>query len=217
MPGYKIWFSGYTPKIFSGKMNVVENATVGDNKYWRSHNNQLAACKHSGVSDPFLLFNDDFFVMKPVEEFEDRHRGPLADSIRRLEAKVGMSGYLGGMKLTLRILKELGVEDPVDYGLHIPMTIHKQGWLDAWAIRMKYKDEKYPVHMRTLYGNLNNIATKQMDDIKISEEDVAPTGEEQFLSSMSDSFTNGLVGEYVRSKFPERSKLEDGLNTFVLK
>lgn len=217
MPGHKIWFSGYAPKFFSGNLNVVENTTFGDNKYWRSHHNQLAAVKHSGVSDPFLLFNDDFFVMKPVGEFEDRHRGPLTDSIARLEAKVGASGYLGGMKLTLQVLKELGVEDPVDYGLHIPLTIHKDKWLEAWKIRLQYKDRKYPIHMRTLYGNLAQVATKQMDDVKISEEDVAPTGDETFLSSMSDSFTNGLVGEYVKSKFPEPSEYEGGPNVFVLK
>ena len=75
MPGHKIWFSGYRPKFFSGKLNVVENATLEGNKYQKSHSNQMAACKHPEVSETFLLFNDDFFVMKPVTEFEDAHRG----------------------------------------------------------------------------------------------------------------------------------------------
>lgn len=216
-PGHKIWFSGYRPKFFSGNLNVVENATLGDNKYQRSHNNQYAAVMDDRISDPFLLFNDDFFVMKPLGEFEDRHRGPLAESIRRLEAKVGASGYLNGMKLTLRILQEMGFEEPVDYGLHIPLTIHKQKWLEAWKIKQGYDHEKYPVHMRTLYGNMAGLAVEAMEDVKISDETTAPKGDEPFLSTMNDSFTNGIVGQYIRKHFPDPSEYEGGLNMFVLK
>jgi len=210
MPGHEIWFSGYCPRIFSQKVNVVENTTFGDNKYWRSHHNQLAAVKDSRVSDPFLLFNDDFFVMEPIEEFVDYHRGPLVESIARLEKQVGASGYLNGMKLTLDILKELGVADPLDYGLHIPLTIHKKEWLKAWKIRKKYADNPYPVHMRTLYGNLANVAQyeNRMDDVKISDPSVITGFDRDFLSTMRDSFTGGHVGQHVREQFSSVSKLE---------
>ena len=218
MPGHKIWFSGYRPKFFSGKLNVVENPTLEGNKYQKSHSNQMAACKHPGVSDPFLLFNDDFFVMKPVAEFEDFHRGPVTERIAELEELVGASGYLNALKLTLTILKELGVEDPVDYGLHIPLTVYKDKWIEAWNLQMKHNPDKKPVHMRTVYGNLNNVASKRMDDVKISDKTTSPRGDETFLSSVDDSFNTGKIGDYIRKSFPDLSTFEGGVNnTTVLK
>lgn len=216
MPGHKIWFSGYRPKFFSKKLNVVENTIPSGNKYVKSHSNQMAACKHPEVSDTFLLFNDDFFVMKPVTEFEDHHRGLVTDRIKELENLVGASGYLNALKLTLRILKELGVEDPVDYGLHIPLTVNKKKWIEAWNLQLKHNPEKKPVHMRTVYGNLNNIASKQMDDIKISDKTTMPTGDETFLSSNDDSFNTGKIGDYIRAAFPDLSTFEGGVNNTTM-
>ena len=216
MPGRTIWFSGYRPKFFAGKVNVVENSTLEGNKYNKSHSNQMAACKDPRVSDTFLLFNDDFFVMQPITEFEDAHRGLVTDRIAELEKLIGASGSLNALKLTLDILKELGVEDPVDYGLHIPLTVNKKKWLEAWKIQMEHNPEKKPVHMRTVYGNLNNVANRQMDDIKISDKLTAPRGDEPFLSSNDDSFNTGKVGDYIREKFPDLCELEGRVNNTTM-
>lgn len=218
MPHNRIWLIGYQPKWLTGPVKLLRVNVPYGSKYAKSHNNQLQACKHPYISDPFLLFNDDFFVMKPVEHFEDYHRGPLVDSIKRLKSTVGGSAYVNGMELTLQILKELGVEDPLDYGLHIPLTVHKQRWIKAWQLQLRYNKDKKAVHMRTIYGNLNNIAQKQMDDIKISNRKSLPTTDEFFLSTNDDSFNAGAVGDYIRSSFKEHCKYESAVEKpFVLK
>jgi hypothetical protein len=216
MPGHKIWLLGYKPVWLDGPVEFVRVNAPVSNKYYNVAASIKTACKDDRISEDFLLFNDDFFVMKPVTNHTHFKRCPITDSITRLSEFGGT--YLNSLKLTNDILRRMGFDDPADYGLHIPITYNRQKWLKAWNTQLKHNPERLPVHMRTIYGNMYNLSDNFMDDIKISNLEDVPTGEETYLSANDSSFTQGKIGDYVRERFQEVCIYEGTVNnTFVLK
>lgn len=208
VPHNKVWLSGYRIDWASHELGAVEVSVPMGSKYMKTANNILRACKDDRVADDFLLFNDDFFVMKPMNDFKNMHRGKLIDHITRLENEGIVKAYYQGMKRTYEILQEMGFKEPLNYSLHIPMIMNKQKWLEMWRELLKINLERKPVHLRTFYGNYFKVGGRKMDDVKIANFEDEPTGKEAFLSSNDHSFVQGKMGEYVRERFPERCKYE---------
>lgn len=215
MPGHKIWLLGYKPTWLEGPVEfVLVNAPIS-NKYRNVAASIKTACQTPAISDDFLLFNDDFFVLKPVSSHVDFKRCSIADSVKRLAPLGGT--YLNSLKLTGDILQRMGIKDPADYGLHIPITYNKQKWLKAWNTQLQHNPEKDPVHMRTIYGNMYSLAKNFMEDIKISDLTSEPTGDEIYLSANDTSFAQGKIGKYIREHFSDPCEYEGARNnTFML-
>lgn len=214
----KIWISGYLPPWVTGPVGHIEAPYPPGSKYKKVVANNIAACRDQRISENFYLFNDDFFVMKPVEKFENYHRGPISESLERLRAITAASFYMRSLALTERILKDMGIKEPMDYGLHIPIVINRVKWMEAWKKQLELNPHQEVVHMRTIYGNMNKLASKRMDDIKILSLEKVPTGEETFLSTVDSSFHQGRVGQYVRKRFLDPCQCEGATqNTFMLK
>lgn len=218
VPHNQVWLAGYKPTWLHGPIGFVAVPVPLGDKYIKAATNILTACRDERITPDFLLFNDDFFVMQPITDFQNQHRGPLIDHLRQLEESGDLSSYYKGMKLTYDILRHEGFDDPLNYGLHIPMIINKKKWLEMWEWQLKHNPDKKPVHLRTLYGNLFNIGGEQVADVKIADYAKDPDGSEHFLSSNDNSFAIGGIGHYVRSKFPDICKYESAEpNMFVLK
>jgi hypothetical protein len=219
MPGHKIWLLGYKPVWLDGPVEFIRVEAPVSNKYRNVAASIRTACKDNRISENFLLFNDDFFVVKPVTEHTDFKRCPITDSIERLSSLNSHSKtYLNSLKLTDDILRRMGFDNPADYGLHIPITYNRKKWLKAWNTQLEHNPEKLPVHMRTIYGNMYDLAQDFMNDIKISNLEDSPTGDETYLSANDSSFTQGKIGEYIRERFQEVCIYEGTVNnTFVLK
>lgn len=208
MPHDKLWLAGYKPFWASRQVSYIPVDNVIGHKFKKTANNIRAACLNEKVSDDFLLFNDDFFVMKPVKEFKNMYWDKLINRLNKLKRENADAVYTAGMERTYNLLLELGHSDPLDYGLHIPMIINKHKWLEMWQQLRKLNPNGDPIHLRSFYGNINKLGGEQMDDVKIYEFDQEPTGEETFLSSNDQTFKEGKIGEYVRKMFKERSIYE---------
>lgn len=206
-PHDKIWLAGYSPKWLYGIGYIPVQVPYGS-KYRKAAANILTACKDPRVSDDFYLFNDDFFVMQPVTELRTLHRGPLINHLKRLEKDYTAKPYYDGMKRTYDILRRMGFEEPLNYGLHIPMKINKKKWLEAWKMQEEYNPKRLPIHLRTFYGNVFHLKGEGIDDVKLAKLTEIPSGEELFLSSNDNSFAVGNIGDYVRSRFPKACKYE---------
>lgn len=218
-PHNKIWIVGYKPPWLNGDVNHISGNNAVGNKYLKVVSNHLITAKHPMISEDFYLFNDDFFVLRPVYNFEDFYRCPIDDSIERLLKHTNgvESTYLKSLITTKEILQNLGIKEPLDYGLHIPIRINKKKWLEAWKAQQKYNLANKIVHMRTIYGNLYKIAKKQMDDVKIITLDKEPDPNWYYTSTVDSSFISGAVGAYVKARFEKMCKCEGAVsNTFVL-
>jgi hypothetical protein len=200
LPHDRVWIAGCKPQWVTnvGFISVQQRLS----KYQNSTANILAACAHPEVSDDFIYFNDDFFVMKPMEAIPTFHRGRLEDVIRHY--RYTNSSYVRGMRDTRTLLQNLGCRTLHSYELHIPMVINKQKMTEALHHGLKSKIKA--VHKRTLYGNLHDIGGTEVEDVKvISPQGGWPKG--PFISTSDQAFT-GRVGRHIRSIFPEPSSYE---------
>lgn len=172
------------------KVDRIPTSPTGD-KYQRASGNLIAACQDDVISDPFYFFNDDMYVMLPIEEVPVLHNGSLENLLKK-RAKA---------KATLELLQSYGIKDPVAYdGLHVPMPIHKALLLEAWD---KGKHLKV-CYIRSLYGNLASIGGVSYDNAKCHQD----YEYRMFLSTSDNGFANGEVGSYIRGCFPEKSPYE---------
>lgn len=89
-----------------------------------SVNNKLAmACANPNISDPFVMMNDDFFIMRKIQNLPDYCLG-LMDS--QIAARNQKDIYRGCLVRACNIIRmEYGVEFPLDYEIHAPVLFNK--------------------------------------------------------------------------------------------
>lgn len=210
LPHRKIFLAGFTPDWVQNVESINVKIPEGL-KYSKSLANTKAACLDPRVSDNFILFNDDFFVMKPVEGIDPVHRGSL-EKFHTLYATKNhrYRNYRDGIGRMRRILEMYGFDDEVtnSYELHLPMIFNKAQRLECYDIQDRFPAGDYALHTNTLYGNLFQVGGIQSRDAKYFNAEDVPDTELTFISSDDKSFAGGLVGEYVRGAFPKPCKYE---------
>ena len=156
-PDARVWVVGGKPDWYSGGYIPI---TQNHHKYANAFNNIDAICNSADISETFVLMNDDFFIVKKIDSIEPMHGGLLSEKINRYTKLTGSSMYIKKLITTNKKLVELGIKNPIDYELHVPMPMNKSGLLDVIT--------NYPECLwRSMYGNLYNVGGTQMDDVKI--------------------------------------------------
>lgn len=156
-PEAKVWLVGGKPEWYSGHCVTVEQ---NSNKYANALKNLKHLCEHQEISNEFILMNDDFFIIKKINSIEQFYNGLLSDKIDRFTQITGSSMYIKKLITTNKKLVELGIKNPIDYELHVPMPMNKSRLLDVIT--------NYPECLwRSMYGNLYNVGGTQMEDVKI--------------------------------------------------
>jgi hypothetical protein len=196
LPHGRVWVAGFCP-WWVIDVGVIRVATrPGGHQSAKA--NLRAACEHPDVSEQFVYFNDDFFVMQPLERMPILHRGLIDEAIRQ-----GMrSWYTRAMRATRDLLVERGISDPLCYELHAPTLVTKQGMLEALDLC------HYPmVQERSMYANLQRIGGMEARNFKVYRGDYGWRSW-PFLSTNDSSFGRHPVGEYVRGAFDTPSPYE---------
>lgn len=202
LPHERVWFAGYTPTWVTG----VGSIPVADHfdKQTSALKNLIAACQSEEVSDPFLIFNDDFYIMQPLEQMPVLHRGLVSDVIE--EHRNG-SAYRIAMERTLALMQREGLKEPIlSYELHVPMAIEKLSMLLALSLGKGIRG----FHLRTFYGNMLGIGGERTMDFKIYRTDPRSSAYRDWplLSTSDQVFRTHPAGRYLRSSFPEPSIYE---------
>lgn len=203
LPHANIWVVGSAPSWYTGKqVRVSQNLS----KYRNAIANLEAIVSHPDISEDFILMNDDFFVLEPVEAVQSFHRGYLYDSIEERKDIYISNPYIDMMENTYNRLIKNGIKDPLDYELHIPMKMNKN----------KLKNViRFGFLWRSMYGNMNNVGGIQMDDVKVhnpgspeskGSHDYKNHGT-TYLSSNDGSFED-IKENLLLIKFPKPSSLE---------
>lgn len=203
LPHDRVWIAGYRPKWVSSEVRhiAVHQQTLGT-KYQRSLANLLAACSHPKVSDEFVRFDDDFFVLKPMESIPVLHRG-LLDEIANDYARRGSGQYLKGMRATEKLLVGLGFSDILSYELHAPMTFDKEKLAEVLRLPLQHGLKTKCLHPRTLYGNYWHVGGEESHDFKSNTFQDWP-----FLSTNDGQFKRDAIGRHIREMFPEPCRYE---------
>ncbi|MGW0933655.1 hypothetical protein [Streptomyces sp. NPDC002666] len=206
LPHDRVWIAGHRPAWVSEQVGLIE-VPQQRSRFQNSTANLRAACLHGDVSDGFVYFNDDFFVMADVAEVPVWHRGPLGDVIEATRSSL----YRRGAQATALLMSRMGLDKDgplLSYEVHAPMVVNKEqmlATLDAGA--------GLPVlHKRTLYGNMHQLGGDQVDDVKVKGLDEAGPSAD-FWSTSDQSFADGRIGELVRAAFPDPCRYEAGHET----
>ena len=205
LPHKNVWFFGGQPEgLVPDKAFPMHQK--GILKWQKARSSLVEACKNPDVSNKFWLFNDDFFVLKPMMSDEPLFGGMLHDHILRIEHRHNdkHTAYTRALRYCEEVLKDAELTT-FDYALHLPMLIDKKKMLEAL--------ETFPdcPMFRSIYGNYAEIGGVQHDDVKIvSVTDHVPR-DADYVSTGDSSFLYGQVGYDIRKRFPEACKYEQAL------
>jgi hypothetical protein len=183
-PGARIWVVGGKPNWYIG--NYIGVAQDQD-KYTNALNNLMAICKSTEISESFILMNDDFFILKGFNLEESFHGGYLINKINRYAGTTRSAKYITKLETTYRSLAREGIEDILDYELHVPMAMEKN--------KLNKIITKYPTLLwRSMYGNIYNLKGTEITDVKFysnpmhNSKSSKITEDSIFISTQDESF-----------------------------
>jgi hypothetical protein len=203
-PDSNIWVVGGKPNWYTG--NYIEVNQIYS-KYKNAAENLKKICSSSEISNTFVLMNDDFYIIKKINNIETFHGGYLLNKINLYQRINGNSNYTRKLAATYKRLKGLNINDPLDYELHVPMIMEKEKLQEV----LKSNDQFL---WRSIYGNMFNVGGLEMQDVK-----VYTTGplvlksynlnidNHTYLSS-SDSSFDIIWKKILKVQFKEKTKFE---------
>jgi hypothetical protein len=200
LPHTNIWVVGGKPHWYTGRF--IQLRPIGG-AYKNVRNSLKTIIDSKEISDTFILMNDDFFVMKPLENLKYYYSGSLDEKVRSRFATAPQSMYTMYLGHTQNELRKAKVENALDYELHVPMIFEKE---------KLSKVVNSPGLWRSMYGNLNNVGGEQMDDVKIYSKGISLNEHDvdiensTFLSSDDQMFLQ--LKTVMQDRFPEPSSCE---------
>lgn len=206
MPHRAVWLVGFLPSWVSDQVGYIPVEQTST-KWANTRANLIAACTDPDVPDEFILSNDDMFCMRPVEQVPVLHRGRVDDVVRRFGERGIDSRYVVGMRDTATYLREMhGIDEPLSYELHIPMLVNKRTRLEALYLAEE-SGIKVP-HVRTIYGNLQQLGGEQIEDVKYHTFEDVPADDAVWVSTDDGPFNRGAVGAWIRERLPDPCRYE---------
>jgi len=207
-PHRKVVFYGGCPKGITPDRHV--NVSQNSPTKWQNVRNMIRlACKDDELTPDFWLFNDDFFVMKPVKNLPPLYNKTLMEHIIEVENRHdGMqTGYTKLLRHLYATLKRFDPTlEPLNYATHMPLLINRKN-----ALKTLKTFPNEPM-FRALYGNHHKIGGEHRNDCKYTSWLKPPSIETQFLSTSDQSFAFDYVGQYIRAHFTDKSRFENGKN-----
>lgn len=203
LPHRQVWLVGHCPGWVTGVRHIptVQTGT----KYRNTTLAVRRACENRQITDDFALFNDDFFVMRPLDHVPTMHLGPVEQRIEHHRSR-GSTGYATGAERTAHLLRSWGYDEVLSYETHTPMVINRRGMLDA--LHRAAPHGIPTLHKRTLYGTLHQVGGALLDpDPKVTTDDPGPW-HGPFLSTDDQAFRRHPVGEHIRATFPTPCRYE---------
>ena len=207
LPVKDVWIVGDCPDWVRNVKHVRVPQTSGTKYRNTSHNLEVATALRT-FPDDFVIFHDDFFVLQPMTSIPVLHRGRADDIIDRKWS--GSGNYRAGFRQTVKMLKAVGISNPLCYELHVPRTVNKSKWREANAVATSLRARTdVALHGRTFYGNYWNVGGDYSEDFKVySDRRALP--DRPFVSTEDRHFTSGsLLARAIKDAFPAPSIYED--------
>lgn len=170
LPNPNIWVVGYKPEWYVGNFMPVEDIS---SKFNNIYNALMKVCDNDDIAEEFVLMNDDFFITKEIDSISAMHGGLLKDKIDSYRDIVGDSRYVRILRSTYDFLLKVGVANPIDYDIHVPMPMSRSLLKEVAIMHL------FP---RSMYGNLTVAGGTEVKDVKTY-------GDNSLMSIRSNDFT----------------------------
>lgn len=118
----------------------------------------LIAAADERISDPFLWFNDDIYMLQRFDanHYPYYHKGDISERNYQPTGRM----YQRTMHETLKALRARGLST-LHYGVHCPFTVEKEKLL-----AMDREFGNIGISFRCAYGNMHNVASRRATDRK---------------------------------------------------
>lgn len=206
-PYRSVWFYGgcpvgITPDHYEPQ---VQNSPT---KWQNVRNMMREVCLNDEITEDFWLFNDDFFILQPMDEsITAFYDGTLTSKVDEIKSKYHGEGSEWSNNLELLKAKLKKAKKPeLNYAVHAPMLFNRKKLL---KVLDKYLDEPM---VRALYGNWWRVPAEPLKDPKYSDADGRNISDQiyrlKIISTSDDSFRGGYVGRWLRDRFQTKSRFE---------
>lgn len=192
-PEARIWVVGGKPDWYLGQYIEVDQA---NNKYLNTINNLKVVCKSIEISNNFVLMNDDFFILSKNNEYR-YYDGLLKDKIINHSNIYGNSSYARALRGSIKALKKKGIEEPLNYEVHMPMKLNKTNLESILDLSLA---------PRSMYGNIFINNGIEMKDVKIYKHTKEFDFNKDFISTEDTSFN--LIKNKLDLLFSEKTIYE---------
>lgn len=151
----------------------------------------LAACDNPFISDPFILMNDDFYLLRDIDELHDYYDGTIQERLKNTA-----TGYRERMHATIEH------SDGRNYEVHTPVVIHKEIFKSATKEGALYRNlycsasptEKVPIKDPKLYRKAEHYNFREFC-------------KRNWMFSTSE-FSFALLMKEMERLYPEKSRWE---------
>lgn len=189
---------GIAPDLF------IPDEQPGKTKWEKSTHSLRLALEHPEITDEFFLFNDDFFILRPIESenFVNFTAGTLEHRVNEIIRNAGgVSAYANRMSKQRIFLRAHGY-DTLNFALHLPFLVDKNKARELF--------EKYPKTQmfRSTYANFAKLPYAYHPDVKIRDYETTPDDAWDFVSTSDDAWEDGEIGLWIKEKFPRPSVYE---------
>lgn len=202
VPDARVWVVGYRPRWLHGVEFVQGNRH--HSKPLNVFDNVRIACTLEDVGDRFVLMNDDFYLLGPLD-LRPLYRCTLDEHIALLAKR--RDQWTQSITATKAWLATEGVSAPLSYELHIPLMVDRAKMGDALDRAATHKSA-VPPQFRTAYGNLHVTRARRIPaDCKVRRAtDVDEIMARPLVSSSDATFPR--IRPRLEALFPEPSPFE---------
>lgn len=171
----KVFIVGNCPEWVQ---NVVHIPAEDTYQREQNHFQKVFRAIEGGISDNFLLMNDDFFMLKSfdVRKYPYYVRGYL-------ERYENPSRYQIMLNNTLKYLKNMGINNPLAYNVHCPIIYNGKDFYSLKGFAEEHKRDDIGYSPRILYGNLFIKKGVVVDDCKMHKDGNISVGKTCCLST----------------------------------
>lgn len=176
-----------------------------DNKLKNAIQKIRIACQTEGISDDFVLMNDDFFILKPHDQIEIFNNGTLQTMEAEHKTKAGY--YFNAIQSTLQLLRFSDIPEPLNYEHHRPIVFNKTKFLQL-TDSITWREKLYL--FRSIYGNIYKVPSIYRKDCKIfSANSLSRFDGGDIISTDNPVVLSKKFRVWINNKFPKKSKYEN--------
>lgn len=207
LPHSRVWVVGHCPRWVTGVqyLPVAQSASKHSNT-WRN----MEELARNGP-ETFYLFNDDYFLLHPMNEIPVFNRGSLDERIAYYDRKPGLRAWAARGRHTRRAFERLGrdLSGLLTYELHLPIPLARFQLAGAVEDLHRVRELEPRFYMkRTWVANWAQLGGSRSQDCKVHSKWGNATLRGSFLST-SDAAWSGSTGAALRIRFPNASPYEE--------